>query len=259
MPNKPKMETAICEFCKKEYEGRSTDIKRNRRFCSKKCRFDLVKENKRVDITCHNCNKEFKKLKSRLRSSNNLYFCSKKCQDKSSSCYYQSNYKTGPQIKSGIGSYRVRAFNHFGAKCFVCNYSDLPQLLDVDHRDNDKSNNTVENLRVLCVFCHAMKTRVPEKFIERCKEFDVEYVCKSYCKVCKAECLKTLCGSCKSASSKNRISKNKISWPDDDELLKLAQSMPLRTLGEKLGVSANSIKKRCKVRGIVYLKSSKES
>src|SRR5438876_2230962 len=32
-------------------------------------------------------------------------------------------------------------------------------MLDVDHLDNDRTNNSLDNLRVVCVWCHALKTR----------------------------------------------------------------------------------------------------
>lgn len=42
----------------------------------------------------------------------------------------------------------------------------------------------------------------------------------------------------------------KIDWPNDVELGKLVFEMPLTKLGKRLGVTLNSIKNRCKKRGI---------
>jgi hypothetical protein len=36
------------------------------------------------------------------------------------------------------------------------------EMLDVDHIDNDRSNNELENLQILCVWCHSLKTRSVE-------------------------------------------------------------------------------------------------
>lgn len=55
--------------------------------------------------------------------------------------------------------YRKRALKYYGGKCNVCNYSVCENMLDVHHIDNDRSNNKIENLEVLCVWHHACKTR----------------------------------------------------------------------------------------------------
>lgn len=40
-----------------------------------------------------------------------------------------------------------------------CAYDAHEQMLDVHHRDGDRKNNKIENLEVLCVWCHALETR----------------------------------------------------------------------------------------------------
>ena len=64
-------------------------------------------------------------------------------------------------------NYRIRAIRHYGA---ICSNANCPlqqagikiqqDLLDVDHIDSNRSNNCIENLQVLCVYCHAKKTRL---------------------------------------------------------------------------------------------------
>lgn len=56
-------------------------------------------------------------------------------------------------------TYRVRALQEYGAFCNWCGYSDEVKMLDVDHIDSNRSNSKLENLQVLCVWCHALKTR----------------------------------------------------------------------------------------------------
>ncbi len=66
-------------------------------------------------------------------------------------CY---NYKTC--------GYRVEAFKKYEPKCVnkKCPMVNVPKImLDVDHIDNDRSNNKIANLQILCVWCHALKTR----------------------------------------------------------------------------------------------------
>jgi hypothetical protein len=63
-------------------------------------------------------------------------------------------------------SYRQRAIKANGARCSSpdcpLRRAEIPvprKMLDVDHRDGDRSNNAQDNLVVLCVWCHATKTR----------------------------------------------------------------------------------------------------
>jgi hypothetical protein len=69
--------------------------------------------------------------------------------------------------KDGSGSYRERAKKEYGEYCSnpTCPIKgaaiSIPrELLDVDHIDNNRSNNDIQNLQVLCVWCHAIKTRL---------------------------------------------------------------------------------------------------
>jgi hypothetical protein len=69
--------------------------------------------------------------------------------------------------KGGKASYRQRALKKYGRECGnqSCQIRAagivIPEeMLDVDHIDNDRENNSLENLKVLCVWCHAVKTRL---------------------------------------------------------------------------------------------------
>lgn len=59
----------------------------------------------------------------------------------------------------GKADYRSRALKAYGAVCRKCGYGDLQKMLDVDHIDSNRQNNELDNLQVLCVWCHAEKTR----------------------------------------------------------------------------------------------------
>ncbi len=56
-------------------------------------------------------------------------------------------------------TYRIRALKEYGSFCTWCGYDREIKMLDVDHIDSNRKNNKLENLQILCVFCHAMKTR----------------------------------------------------------------------------------------------------
>lgn len=44
-------------------------------------------------------------------------------------------------------------------KCVRCGYSEHPEILGVHHIDEDRNNNTLSNLAVLCPNCHSLAHR----------------------------------------------------------------------------------------------------
>jgi hypothetical protein len=56
-------------------------------------------------------------------------------------------------------TYRRRALMEFGARCNRCGYSSEVKMLDCHHKDSDRANNYLDNLEILCVWCHALETR----------------------------------------------------------------------------------------------------
>lgn len=97
----------------------------------------------------------------------NAKYCSNRC--RSATVAYNHAVRTGriknpgvgsggdqlgtknPNYKTGIGTYSQRAFNYYGKKCNRC--SSTRHLL-VHHRDEDRKNNHISNLEVLCKKCH---------------------------------------------------------------------------------------------------------
>lgn len=55
------------------------------------------------------------------------------------------------QYKTGIGSYSLKAFEHKGR---ICNRCSSEENLLVHHMDEDRTNNRLSNLEVLCKRCH---------------------------------------------------------------------------------------------------------
>lgn len=91
-------------------------------------------------------------------------YCSRSC-----AVSYNNTFRIGdkhPNFGSGSGSYRKAALRAYGEKCGndKCEiYSNGIKvdvnMLDVHHIDGDRSNNRLDNLKVLCVWCHAKHTR----------------------------------------------------------------------------------------------------
>ena len=56
-------------------------------------------------------------------------------------------------------TYRRRALQEYGAFCNRCGYADELSMLDCHHINSDRKNNALENLEILCLWCHGLETR----------------------------------------------------------------------------------------------------
>lgn len=142
-----------CEFCNKNVLMR---IHKNRpfpRFCSVKC--SVLMRSTAKDFKCDYCHKIFKKSKSKIRKIN---FCSRRCKDLFSS---GDNH---PRWNGGTATYRSRAIKKYGLNCSSGDNCPLKNIVlpdyiyEVDHIDGDRNNNSIDNLQVLCIWCHRAKT-----------------------------------------------------------------------------------------------------
>ena len=127
------------------------------RYCSTECAHRWQRGPKEcVSLTCAFCGRSFERGRTKVRSK--LSFCNRKC--KASAQRLSSGILKVARYKDGRFSYRARAFQELGARCAICGYDEDERMLDVDHIDGDRSNNDMANLQVLCVWDHAVKTRL---------------------------------------------------------------------------------------------------
>ena len=142
-----------CNHCNEPIYKKPIELtKFKKHYCNNKC-FRLGTQRSQL-ITCDNCSKVFRKSFANIKKSKK-HFCSRPCANKIIS------YKHGNSIK-----YRKKALKYFGAFCQnpSCKITEsgiqLDEfLLDVDHINNDRSNCELSNLQILCVYCHAIKSR----------------------------------------------------------------------------------------------------
>lgn len=135
--------------------------KAGQRCCGAKCRGQ--NQRSRVTVTCAQCSKELSITPKRIeRSRSGLIFCDRLCKEKAQRaegireiqpCHYGD----------GGTEYRKRALREYGSRCKNCGYDEHEEMLDVNHKDGNRKNGKIENLEVLCVWCHAWETRMVQR------------------------------------------------------------------------------------------------
>lgn len=131
--------------------------------------------------------------------------------------------------------------------CYICNslpeWNGKPLSLQLDHIDGDRTNNTIENLRILCPNCHSQTPTFSGKSNNGKK---LRISCETNFKCC-LDCNKKISHRalrCKSCQGKLKL--GKIDWPDLETLERLVGETSFREVGRKLGVSDTAIRKRIK-------------
>jgi len=155
---KRKLFAKLCKLCENEFWVPKHVLLKSL-YCSRKC---CDADSSAIEVECSLCHKKFLKDPCKIKVvKSGLFFCSRNCKDE------------GQQIDNGIteiwpnhygdgeSSYRIRAFRKYGKKCShkECGYDADERMLDVHHIDSNRQNNKLDNLEVLCVWCHALITR----------------------------------------------------------------------------------------------------
>lgn len=104
-----------------------------------------------VHLKCDFCGKDIYKYVSDVKKWN---FCSSACRDNKLKKPWE---ELSPSKRER--NYRAFALSQKKNECACCGYKEHVRLLDVHHIDGNRKNNALENLIVLCVFCHAAITR----------------------------------------------------------------------------------------------------
>ena len=146
-------ENIICTICKKSFY-----VPKHRvgiaRFCSEECQ-----KNRKQDILLFNCivcNDQI--LGPRYFQRSKKRFCSYTCQQsyRDRTKYREFLNKSMKILKKGTGcrlGLKKQVYEHKEKKCQVCNYSEYDFCLILHHIDNDRFNNELSNIAVLCLNC----------------------------------------------------------------------------------------------------------
>lgn len=147
------MPKVACKKCDTLFYAKPSWIKRgNGKFCSSVCQYAARKTG--VMVHCFLCQKEAYRPKGQLKKSKSKhYFCSKSCQTLWRNQIFKGakhpNWKEGEHVDYR-GILLQRGIPPICKLCLVCDI----RVLCVHHRDQDRKNNTVQNLVWLCYNCH---------------------------------------------------------------------------------------------------------
>lgn len=144
-----------CKICRKTFFIKEFHAKKGwGKFCSIKCRTKGQIKGKWLKCDC--CGKPvWRTPKDFKRSKRNKFFCSVGCH-----CSWENrNVRFGvnaPNWIAGETVYRdlMRRFK-VPYKCARCGISDK-RVLVVHHKDENRKNNSIDNLDRLCCNCHAI-------------------------------------------------------------------------------------------------------
>lgn len=105
---------------------------------------------KKVKLQCAYCGKEFERLPSDIKvNKSGYYYCSRECGNRHKNQLRAENGEWDNSL-----NYRLKAFEKLPHYCAVCGWKEDERILEVHHKDEDRTNNTLDNLCILCPTCH---------------------------------------------------------------------------------------------------------
>lgn len=153
-----------CNHCNKEYNAEPRYLKRNQGYyCSRKCAANgnistRCKKRDNNIVVCAYCDKRFpKRLSAIKKSKSGLHFCCRQHKDLAQRLGGLKEIQPSHYGTSKVPEYRQKAFENFEHKCFDCGWNKHSTILEVHHKDEDRSNNSLENLVILCPTCHQVR------------------------------------------------------------------------------------------------------
>lgn len=116
-----------------------------------------------TECECAYCGKTFIRPKSKAeRSKSGLNFCCREHKDLAQSIHSGDKFtEMRPDHYGALPTertYRRTAFAIYEHKCSVCGQAEDIDVLEVHHIDENRENNNVENLIILCPICHKKLT-----------------------------------------------------------------------------------------------------
>lgn len=164
-----------CSHCDSPVIKKLCELRKTKKsFCDKECkRKSMITDS--IKLKCDYCNLTFFRKAWDIRDIKH-HFCSKQCswefqkevKNKTKEAKNKEVLRDISKIISGKihHGYRSLALKEYGYKCqnesciITKNEIKIEDCqFEVDHINNDRKDNRLCNLQVLCCYCHAMKTR----------------------------------------------------------------------------------------------------
>jgi hypothetical protein len=175
--------------------------------------------------------------------------------NKDKELYSTNDISNGDRIRS-IKLRKFMLHHKMIEECNVCKLNDWlgnPIRLDIDHIDENGSNNNISNLQFICPNCHRQKTikfEIPIILDKKEKRKLVKRTYNRTPKLCPT-CSKKINRSSKQCISCSKTGLFKIEWPDKNTLEKLLWEKPTIQIGKDLGVSDKAVEKHVKKLGLI--------
>jgi hypothetical protein len=147
----------VCKYCNNEFTPAQKELNRgNGKFCSLGCsgkgRAIKVKE---PNCSCAQCSTSFYRSCSKLKNSKSgLQFCSRSCKEKAQKLGGIREIMPPHYGKASVIKYR-KLFDEADLQCARCGYAEFRSAVHIHHKDQDRNNNTKDNLIPLCACCHS--------------------------------------------------------------------------------------------------------
>ncbi len=77
------------------------------------------------------------------------------------------HYSNVEEKIGSINTYREMAMREYNHQCSVCGWCEDDGILQVHHIDEDRQNNALNNLIILCPNCHAKLTSHKYQLIDK--------------------------------------------------------------------------------------------
>lgn len=133
-------------------------------------------KNNSVKCECAYCHKIFYLSQSKANNSKSgLHFCCREHKDlaqridsgKIFDIMRPPHYSSTEENVGSLNTYRSLAFRNYSHKCAICGWDEDEDILQVHHIDENRQNNSLSNLIILCPNCHAKLTYGKYKLINR--------------------------------------------------------------------------------------------
>ena len=114
----------------------------------------IKNEQAKIITQCAFCQKDIVRFKSDIaKSKSGLCYCSKECGNR-----HKNELRKQSGEWDNSGNYRKKAFDVFEHKCAICGWKEDERVLEVHHINENRNDNDINNLIILCPICHKKLT-----------------------------------------------------------------------------------------------------